>query len=230
MRWFVLDCPFSRFVASAVLAGLLCGCAGPGAKSVRLDRYRPRTDNRALEQAVAPTPGAPDETPADTARPAGSHGRLLRPGQAVMINLYGPQPEAVQDVLDDQGQVTLPHLGKVAIGGLTTSEAEIRIEQAYVEAKIYHAINVTVVARLGRYYIRGEVRSQGASDLTAGLTLMQAIAAAGGYTDYAKRTDILLIRGEEVKRFNGNKIDALKQDDPLLEPKDIIIVKRRLIL
>ena len=140
-------------------------------------------------------------------------GRLLRVGEMVSIGLRGiPQSEVFQDIIDEDGQVTLPLVGGLTISGLSPSKAEKVIEKAYVDGGIYRKINVTVMANLGEYYVRGEVRQQGAFKLTSDLTLMQAIAAAGGYTDYADPGKIRVIRGNDIFRYSGPRIERMSDD------------------
>ena len=59
------------------------------------------------------------------------------------------------------------------------------------------------------------------------MTLMKAIATASAYTEFAKKTKVQIIRGQEVMVFNMKRIEAGKDKDPMIERGDSIIVPRR---
>ena len=138
-------------------------------------------------------------------------------------------PEDIQDIIDDQGKINLPHIGELKVEDLSTSEAEKMIERAYVRGGIYRKINVNVMSQEGEYFVRGEVKAVGRYPLSGELTLLRAITAAGGYTDFAKKRKIKVTRGREVLIFNGENIEKGKDPDPVIKADDIIVVERRLI-
>jgi polysaccharide export outer membrane protein len=145
-----------------------------------------------------------------------------------MVYLRGiPKPEDLQDVVDEQGRITLPLIGRVSVQGLTTADAETIIENEYVNRGYFRKIDVNVLAQEDEYFVRGEVKKPGRYPLVRDLTLLQAITAAGGYTDFAKRSEVRVIHGEEAKAYDAEKIEAQKAKDPLVKRGDIIIVERR---
>ena len=80
-------------------------------------------------------------------------------------------------------------------------------------------------------YVTGEVTKPGPVTLNGPLTILQALAMAGGFTDFANRKEILILRtgasGQKTLTFNYK--DALDPDTkraPLvLQPGDTVIVK-----
>jgi protein involved in polysaccharide export with SLBB domain len=154
--------------------------------------------------------------------------RRLRNGDRVIVQLRGITPPVeITDEIDDTGTVNLDHIGQVVIAGLTTSEAERRIESAYIVGQFYKKINVTVVAERDEFYVRGEVRNPGRFPLSRGMTLTMAIATAGGYTDYAKRSSISIKRGQQIVTVDATKVDKLQAPDPLIQRGDTITVNTR---
>jgi polysaccharide export outer membrane protein len=152
-------------------------------------------------------------------------GKALGRGDRINVFLRGiPKPEDVMEVIDDDGDITLPLVGTVRVAGMSTAVAEKTIMQAYIDGDFYSKITVIVVTQEDEYFVRGEVNRQGKYELTPGLTLLQAIPAAGGYTDFAKPSDIKIIRGDEVLRVNAERIEKRREKDPLIRPDDIIIV------
>jgi len=81
-------------------------------------------------------------------------------------------------------------------------------------------------------YVTGEVNKPGALTLANGhMSIVQAIAMAGGFTDFAKRKDVLVMRknsrGMETLHFNYKEaVDNENRREPLqLMPGDTVIVK-----
>ncbi len=147
-----------------------------------------------------------------------------------MIYLRGiPQPEEIKDIIDGFGEITLPYLGEMELSGKTTSEAERMIETLYVDGGIYRQINVIVVAEDEMYFVQGEVAKQGKIPLSGPVTLLQAVSEAGGYTPFANRKKIKVIRGSEVLFYNAKEIAAGKEPDPTIRPNDIIEVLRKVL-
>jgi protein involved in polysaccharide export with SLBB domain len=82
-------------------------------------------------------------------------------------------------------------------------------------------------------YVQGEVHRQGRYPLTKGMTLLQAIAVAEGFTDWASQKELKILREVDGKKkeieVNLRKVESRKEDDPLLQPGDYILVKRRIL-
>jgi polysaccharide export outer membrane protein len=248
-----------RYVGCVVVAALLAGCASSPLAGKRMARYQPNLSGLDLrtkpEEAKVSSAEEPArerrvrlplrlgpgrrtvgeatarEQPVDTPEPAEE--RRLKRGDKVFISLLGiPPPEAktYEDFVDGQGKVRLPHIGSVRIEGMTTAEAEEHIQQLYtVTHGIYKSISVTVNSQFDEFFIRGEVMKQGRIQYPSGLTLLKAITLAGGYTPFANRKKIKIIRGEEVLRFNAERIELRKDPDPVIRRGDLIIVPRRFV-
>ena len=124
----------------------------------------------------------------------------------------------------------MPFLGEVNVDGKTISEAERMIESLYIDGGYYRKITVIIVAQDEEFFIQGEVQRQGRYPISGEITLLQAIAMAGGFTDFAKETRIEVRRGDKVLIFNAKRIRELKDKDPVIKPRDNIIVGRRWFL
>ncbi len=153
--------------------------------------------------------------------------RMLSRGDRIMISLRGiPRPEEIKNVIDGLGEVTLPYIGQVRVAGLTTSDAERLIETTYIGGGFYRAINVIVVAEDKVYFVQGEVSRQGKFPMSGDVTLLQAITEAGGYSPFANRKNVKVIRGEQVIFYNARDISDGKGIDPPVLADDIIVVQR----
>jgi len=127
--------------------------------------------------------------------------------------------------------ITFPLLDDIKAQGLTTMELKEKIEKQlkeYVEAP---NVTLTLTNPISqRFYILGEVRGIGEYPITKKLTVMQAFALAGGFTEWASKNEILLIRRSEGKKTtitirykdilkgDFSKDIALKADDTIIVP------------
>lgn len=153
---------------------------------------------------------------------------VLRRGDRVNVFLRGiPTPEDISDVVDELGNIKIGLIGSVRVAGLTTAEAEKAIERAFIDGGFYRRIDAIIVAQGDEYFVRGEVQRPGRYPMGGDISLIQALSAAGGYTDYARRSRISIIRGGESLSFNASRIERQRDPDPLIKPGDIIIVNRR---
>ena len=230
------------------LVMFVAGCAGPAVTGYRFVPYRPSVDGLAglesqsgagVDDALddAQAENEPDGEPsgeAATSGPARRQGsgsvRKLGRGDRIVIYLRGiPVPEKIEDIIDGFGETTLPYLGEVLLEGKTTSEVEREIESAYVDGGIYRHINVIVVAEDEVYFVQGEVAKQGKFPLSGPVTLLQAVSEAGGYTPFAHRKKIKVIRGDEILYYNAKDIADGEFPDPPIKADDIIEVLRKVI-
>ncbi len=111
------------------------------------------------------------------------------------------------------GKITFPLVNDIKAAGLSTmalkKELEIRLA-GYVESPIVTVMLLQAVSR--RYYVLGEVQRVGEYPIEKNMTVMQAFAVAGGFTEWASKNEILLIRrvGGIEKIFRINYKDILK--------------------
>lgn len=139
----------------------------------------------------------------------------------------GDDPVLSGYTIDEAGEILLPVVGKVNIGGLTMPEAR----RVVTEALQPYLANPTVNLRLltFRYTIVGEVTSQGQfTTYQDNINVIEAIANAGGLTSYANRGKIKLIRYEEgqAKLYAFSLLDdqTIAKNNFYLKPDDMIVV------
>ncbi len=227
-------------VAGILISGMLASCTTGSAQGRRMARWRPDAAGRDAgewfvaaqnyDTAVTQNATDPQETaavPANTAS-VGEERKMLKNGDKIEVHLSGiPNPYDIVDIIDDTGMINLPFVDAILLAGKTTAEAENEIERAYVDGGYYRKISVTVVAEMDEFFMRGEVKLAGRYPLTSGLTLLQAIATAGGYTDFAKRNEVRVIRNNDILVYDAEKIEAGTEKAPLIKSGDIIVVQRR---
>jgi protein involved in polysaccharide export with SLBB domain len=166
----------------------------------------------------------------DSSRSKDSVVDKLRVGDTVRVvfsNLSATQaPTPQEEQIKDDGTVTLPLVGAIIAAGKTTGELQTELQKAY--AKYYVSMNVTVLAPERFYSIGGEVKTPNRYVYVGGTTVIKAIQAAGDFSDFAKRTKVVLTRADG-KKITVNCDKALRDPrlDPPVYPGDSIHVPRR---
>lgn len=218
--------------SSAVVAApeQTTGGATPAANLVSQSQY--------TMSSSTPAPASTPVQPAATnLPPAGFQQRypryVLRAGDVFdLVFEYSPEFNQAITVQPD-GFITLREVGDIHVQGLTTEQVTQSIRKAY--AKILNEPSIAIIPKLFEQpfiVVGGEVKSPGKFELRGTTTVAQAVALAGGFTDAAKHSHVLLFRREspdgvvEVKSLNVkhmlNKGDLT--EDAQLRPGDMIYV------
>ena len=127
------------------------------------------------------------------------------------------------------GFITLPMVGEVQAEGRTTVELEQDVARRL--EKYIQTPRVTVMVRevnSARVYVTGEVQKPGAFPLRGQVTVLQAVAMAGGLTEFADRDGMMVIRANNGPRIPVRYSDLITRraqgaDFPLL-PGDTVVV------
>ncbi len=162
----------------------------------------------------------------------------IRVGDRLVVEIKGVPIEDRQEVsslylVNDQGRVHLPYLSVDPVAaGLTPSVLAENIERAYREAQIYTNPTIVIAPQVGdaspsRVVVVGEVKSPHQVPFRSGMTLLEAIAASGGFTDFAKEREVRLIRNDKTSIHDLTTISGDPSKDITLEPGDKIIVPQR---
>lgn len=127
------------------------------------------------------------------------------------------------------GKISLPLLDDVQAAGLTPTQLGEHITEGL--KKIMKDPQVTVIVTAvnsRRYYITGEVQRAGTYPLLPQMTALQALASSGGFTVFANRSKIYILRNENGKQqripFNYDKVVQGKLPDVPLQASDTIVV------
>jgi len=132
------------------------------------------------------------------------------------------------------GMITFPLVNDIDAAGRTTMDLKRNIEDRlkdYISNPIVTVTVRTPTVTLKKFYILGEVVNTGEYDLTKELTVLQAFALAGGFTEWASKKEIIILRNENGKeksiRVNYKNIAKgkdfsqnikLKADDTIIVP------------
>jgi polysaccharide biosynthesis/export protein len=148
------------------------------------------------------------------------------------INVWKEQDISRSVPVRSDGKISLPLVGEVQAAGQTP----LKLEQAIAD-KLKNYISdpeVTVIVQQinsQKFNILGQVTKPGSYPLTNSPTLLDAIAIAGGFRDFAKKKSIYVLRqnpdGTQVRLpFNYNDVVKGKNlaQNVKLEPRDTIVV------
>ncbi len=129
------------------------------------------------------------------------------------------------------GNISFPLLDDLKAAGLTPTQLKTTIEKRLQEFVASPSVTVTVTnAASQRFYILGEVVNTGVYPIVKELTVLQAFALAGGFTEWASKKEIILFRKENGKekviRINYKDIVKNKNfsENVVVQTDDTIIV------
>ena len=154
-------------------------------------------------------------------------------GVGDVLNVYVyEEPEISQTVtVRSDGRISLPLIGDVVAVGETPEALAEKITQKL--KKFIEVADVTVILvepREDVYYVLGQVEEPGQYSLERQVTVLQAIANAGGFLEWAKKSRIMIVRGvedsENVTYFNYDDfLDGkdIKQNI-VIQPGDTIVI------
>lgn len=185
--------------------------------------------NGSLDPLSGSTPG-PKVSPPENGSAGLDVSDLLRIGDTIIIRLTGV-PTADQGIfevkIDESGKISMPYIGSVPAANATTVQLKKQIEATYIKQEIFTNPNVTVDLKEQRFVdVTGEVRMPQRVPYTKDLTAMGAVAACGGFTDFANRRKVKLTQGGVTREFNAKEIQADQGRDIKLTPNDKIQVDR----
>jgi protein involved in polysaccharide export with SLBB domain len=132
-------------------------------------------------------------TPDDVAQPVEYR---LGPGDQLRITVFNEAELTGQFVVGSQGTISYPLVGDVHAAGLTITEFTASLREALLE--FIRQPNVSVeVANYRPFFILGEVQRPGTYPYSASLTVLNAVATAGGFTYRANRGRVFIRHANE---------------------------------
>ncbi len=134
-------------------------------------------------------------------------------------------------LVEFDGLVKLPVIGRLALKGKTIKEVEELLEQKYSKFYIKPFVQVQVVNKRVTVFPGGSSKARIIPLTNNNMNLLEALGAVGGLTELAKAKRIKLIRGSlkdpKVYLFDLSKIEGIKEIDFVLQANDIIYIEPR---
>jgi polysaccharide export outer membrane protein len=186
--------PIKRMLAALALTGTtLAGCASPGSS------LAPLPENVSVESAYR-----------------------LGAGDKLRIQVFGAEDMSGEFTVGDSGLIAAPLIGPVKAQGLTVPQLEEGIREKLRQGYFKEPrLNVEILS-YRPFYIVGEVAKPGPYPYASGMTVLSAVAMAGGYTYRANENFVVVQR-----RLNGSAEEGKASITSRILPDDIIRVPER---
>jgi polysaccharide biosynthesis/export protein len=206
----IMNCSLSTLAFVALAGVTLAGSAAP--------------------QQASPLPGNGGGTKSAEGVPLPS-GYVIGAEDVLSIVFWRDKDMSADVVVRPDGKISLPLLNDMQAAGFTPDQLRANIIKA--ATKFVQEPNTTVVVKeihSRKVYVTGMVVKGGTFPLSGAMTVMQAIAIAGGLQEYADSKNIVIIRKDEGREryFKFNYKDVLKQKNVeqniLLKPGDTVVV------
>jgi polysaccharide export outer membrane protein len=188
---------------------------------------------------LAQAPDSGSGQPAPSSSPSQAEGAsghdssyVIGNGDLLAISVW-KEAELTRSIpVRSDGKISMPLVGEIQASGLTPLALEEEISEKLKNFVTTPEVTV-VVEQINskKFNILGQIGKPGSYSLSLASTIMDAIAAAGGFRDFAKKGSVYILRqnadGTQTK-INFNYKDFIKGKHPeqniKLEPRDTIIV------
>jgi polysaccharide export outer membrane protein len=185
---------FSKVVALALIALALSACAGGGS-----------------------LPKLPSESSSGT--------YTLDSGDRLQVTVFGEERLTGTFLVADSGEISMPLIGAVRARGLTVAALESSIATALKEGGIVLTPSVSVqLDQFRPFFVLGEVQRPGQYPYVEGMTVLTAVAIAGGFTFRANEKSMSVTRTTQ-----GKSVEYRAARDSRVRPGDVIYVRERYI-
>ncbi len=194
LQWRRLTRQARTFVAAFIVLGLAsCGGSGGGGS--------------------LPTADGTAELPNTT--------YALGPNDRVRVVVFRHDDMSGEFELDGDGNFAMPLIGEVQAAGLSQRALEDQIETQLADGYLVEPQVSVEVLNYRPFYILGEVNRPGVYEYLNGITVINAIALAGGYTYRANENSV------RIKRGGSNSDGVIVSDTTTVLPGDVIEVPER---
>lgn len=158
-----------------------------------------------------------------------------RVGAVASGSNYGSNSQSTMPYLvDSNGDIDFPILGKIRVAGMTREEVGITIKDILIKQKLLNDAIVTVEVLNHYVNVLGDVRSPGRIQIEKdNLNILEAIAKCGDLNITGERNDVMILRkvGNEQKVLHvdlTNAADLYASEAYYLQPEDVIYVNPNL--
>lgn len=141
---------------------------------------------------------------------------------------YGVSSGLLGYLVDEEGDINFPFVGKINVVSMTTSEAAVKIQKALSD----YVANTSIIVKYvdNQVTVMGEVQRQGVYSFSQDkLNIYEALGLGGGITRYGDRKKVILVRNEDGKvlhyRLNLSDSKIAGKSYYYVMPNDVIIVE-----
>ncbi len=160
---------------------------------------------------------------AELARGSVNSDYRLGPNDRLRIIVFGQPTLTGEFSIDENGMLSYPLLGNISAGGMSSLQLQQSIAHQLEAGYLNNpSVNVEVVARRP-FYVIGEVQKPGQYPYVANMTVLNAVAIAGGFTYRARKNDFYIKRLDR----GGSMVRVIASSGSLLRPGDTVEVRER---
>jgi len=189
------------------------------------------TQEPARNSAAAQKPSSPEKVSATESSSSKEAEYRIGPQDVIRIDVW-KEPDVSRSVpVRPDGKISMPLLNDVQAAGLTSLELAAAIRDGLSKFMTNPQVTVTVSeVNSRRIYVTGEVARQGAQNLLPNMTVLQALSAAGGLTQFAREKKIYIVRTVDGKHvtypfdYKGALTGKHPETNILLQGGDMIVV------
>jgi polysaccharide export outer membrane protein len=152
----------------------------------------------------------------------------IQPHDRLGIAVYNhPELSGKGILVNARGNIALPLVNTIHVGGLTQPQASRKLRRAYRHYLKYPSVRVESLDK--RAYVVGEVRTPGVVPLpNEQIALLQAIVTRGGFRDTANRAKIIIMRnvgrGSQADVVDLTNLTSLSYAGMMIRPGDIVYI------
>lgn len=165
---------------------------------------------------------APESVTEKAGTPVGAEYRLGA-GDKVRVTVYNEDTMSGEYEVDGSGTLSLQLIGSVRVVGMSIPEVTTLIADRLKQGYLQNPSVAIEVLNYRPFYVLGEVKEPGKYPYVSGMTVLNAIALAGGYTYRGKKTYVQVIRAGDA-----SKTERRVAPNDIVMPGDIIRVPERI--
>jgi len=166
---------------------------------------------------------------------AADQGGGLSTGDVVEVRVFYGSEELTREYrIGSHGTIAVPYIGKVAVSGRAPHEVEAEVQRRLADGYLRDPIVSLNVKEQSskKIAVMGQVRTPGTLSYFDGMTIVEAVSQAGGFTALAKQNSVTVMRSENgVKKRYTIPVGAIAQSQAKnfpMRPGDSIYVPERL--
>lgn len=146
----------------------------------------------------------------------------LASGDRIRVIVFGQDALSNSYAINGSGTISMPLINDVAIGGMTTADAQHAIEARLRNGFLRDPHAAVEVEAYRPFFVLGEITTAGQYPFISGMTVQKAIAVAGGFSPRADRNSANITR-----TINGVQVTARVPLAYPVRPGDTINVEER---
>lgn len=147
---------------------------------------------------------------------------LLGPADKVRVTVYGEPSLSGEFFISGSGVMSLPLIGEIKAGGMTLGQFQMAVQAALSDGYLKDPRVNAEVLTFRPFYILGEVEKPGTYPYTSGLTVLNAVATAGGFTYRADKRTVWIKHNGETSEVKGELTPSI-----VVAPGDTIRIGER---